>query len=173
MTENIFGKNVFNVAHVSSANTEAGFMTYTAASHQSAMDMFWLHFWGCHSVCLNIQSMIQTLALYLTYRHDVDVGLIVSFSERTQISMFPKTHSNCFISSVTWCKIVVASYNSVACCNRDSLCQLLSLSIALTLVSLTELILSSVSLLLPHSFPVQTQLLCSPEASDASFGNMS
>ncbi len=57
MTETIFGKNVFDVylltyllTHFFSlahANMEvAGFMTYTAASHQGAIKMFWLHFWG-------------------------------------------------------------------------------------------------------------------------------
>lgn len=25
---------------------EAGFMTYTAARHQGAIETFWLHFWG-------------------------------------------------------------------------------------------------------------------------------
>ena len=52
MTGRIFKKNVsdvyfFSLAHVASANMEgAGLMTYTAASHQGAIKMFWLHFWG-------------------------------------------------------------------------------------------------------------------------------
>ena len=34
----------FSLAHVPSANMEgAGLMTYTAASHQGANKMFWLH----------------------------------------------------------------------------------------------------------------------------------
>ena len=38
---------VFSLAHVPSANMEGkGIMTYTSASHQGSIKMFWLHFWG-------------------------------------------------------------------------------------------------------------------------------
>ena len=62
------------------------------------------------------------------------------------------------------CNMVAGSCNSVACCNRDCLCQLFSLSLSVSLslslrgFSLSELTLCPVSLLLPHSFRVQTQL---------------
>ena len=51
MTETIFKKNVFDVYFdflvVPSTNMEeAGFMTYTAASHQVAIEMLWLHYYG-------------------------------------------------------------------------------------------------------------------------------
>lgn len=36
----------FSLAHVPSATTEgAGLMSYAAASHQGAINVFWLHFW--------------------------------------------------------------------------------------------------------------------------------
>ena len=44
MTETISEKNVFDVPF---ANMEgAGFVIYTAARHQGAIEMIWLHFWG-------------------------------------------------------------------------------------------------------------------------------
>lgn len=64
----VFGKNVFDVyfdfslAHVPSVNMEgAGLMTYTAARHQGAIKMFWLHFWGTSNVTL---QSIQSCFLY-------------------------------------------------------------------------------------------------------------
>ncbi len=54
MTETIFGKNLFDVcfdflvwpmSHLLTWRG-AGFMTYTAASHQGANEMVWLHFFG-------------------------------------------------------------------------------------------------------------------------------
>ena len=64
MTETIFGKNLFDVyfnffslAHVPSTNMEgAGLMTYTAASHQGVIKMFWLHFWGAVMTSIFIYS---------------------------------------------------------------------------------------------------------------------
>lgn len=55
---------------------------------------------------------------------------------------------------------VAAGCNSAACCNKDCPCQLFFplLSRSRNKFSLTELTLSSVSPLLPHSFCVQTQL---------------
>ena len=35
-------------------------MTYTAASHQGAIEMFWLHFWGAVTPSIFIQFMIYT-----------------------------------------------------------------------------------------------------------------
>lgn len=49
MTENIFGKNLFDLF----------LLTYTAASHQGAMEMFWLHLWDAvMSSIFIIQSMV-------------------------------------------------------------------------------------------------------------------
>ena len=49
MTETIFGKCIWCVLSLfrfPSANMEgAGFTTYTAASHQGVIEVFWLHFW--------------------------------------------------------------------------------------------------------------------------------
>ena len=40
---------------------EVGFMTFTAAGHQEAINMLWLHFWGAtHGVHLYLQTMEPT-----------------------------------------------------------------------------------------------------------------
>ena len=54
MTETIFEKTLSEeyfefLPHVPSTNMEeAGFMAYTAASQQGAIEMFWLHYGGAH-----------------------------------------------------------------------------------------------------------------------------
>ena len=47
----------FSLAHVPSTNMErTGLMTYTAASHQGALKMFWLHFWRAVMTSIFIYS---------------------------------------------------------------------------------------------------------------------
>ncbi len=51
MTNHLLGKKLFDVytdfSHVPSANMVwVGFMTYIGTSHQGAIEIFWLHFWG-------------------------------------------------------------------------------------------------------------------------------
>ncbi len=47
-----------SLAHVPSANMEgAEFMSYTGASHQGAIKMIWLHFWGAVMSSIFIYSL--------------------------------------------------------------------------------------------------------------------
>lgn len=69
MTETIFRKNVYEVyleflTHIPLANEEgAGFMTCTADSHQVAMKMFWLLFWGALMLSVFLYSQFVSQAL--------------------------------------------------------------------------------------------------------------
>ena len=53
--------------HVPTANMEeAGFITYTAASHQVVINVLWLHFWGAVVSAIFINSLVWMI-IYIVF----------------------------------------------------------------------------------------------------------
>ncbi len=58
MTETIFDVHFDFLVWLMSANMQGvGFMNYTVASQQGAIEMFWLHFWGAVMSSIFIYSL--------------------------------------------------------------------------------------------------------------------
>ena len=57
---------LFSLVLVANYNmVEAGFMTYTVASHQEAIRTLWLHFWGTITSSIFIYSLWMTVSVHL------------------------------------------------------------------------------------------------------------
>ena len=60
---------LFRLVHLPSANVEeAGFITYTAASQQRAIQMIWLHCWGSVSWSILTYSLVQRESCFLLFK---------------------------------------------------------------------------------------------------------